>query len=35
VIAAADGGGGGGTSGTVTRFDSGPLRPRVEIPNAA
>ena len=29
-----DGGGGGGTSGTVTRFDSGPLRPRVEIPNA-
>src|SRR4051794_33269898 len=34
VIAMRDGGGGGGTSGTVTRLESGPLRPRVDIPNA-
>ena len=33
MIDAPRGGGGGGTSGTVTRFDSGPLRPRAEVPN--
>src|SRR3954470_13918249 len=34
VNAGVAGTGGGGTSGTTTRFDSGPLRPRVDRPKA-
>src|SRR4051794_41604669 len=33
-MAAPEGAGGGGTSGTVTRFETGPFRPRVERPKA-
>src|SRR5438128_12203830 len=35
AIAGRPGGGGGGTSGTTVRRDTGPLRPRVEMPTAA
>ena len=35
AIAGCPGGGGGGTSGTTVRRDTGPLRPRVEMPTAA
>src|SRR5262249_30522951 len=35
AIDGAGGGGGGGTSGTTVRRDTGPLRPRVEMPTAA